>query len=186
MPPARTLPSCVMQMRLISVPLRPGHRHSRTYAGRDAASPCTAGSAQGTASPGRQPGETRHRHVAAPIVQQKTIDVMSEVIAEQELIAATVPQPERVMDKAIFEVVDVSDIPAASAPLRADIGRIGELWHALLELRPSKRLKVACRDRKHLGYTTRSLKEKAAKRGKAYQAVADGKVLFCWLEEQGR
>lgn len=89
----------------------------------------------------------------------------------------------RAMDRLVAEEVDIDAVPKTIASLRTPSGRAGELWLKFQTLAPGKALKVACRDKIHVGTTVRNLQEKAAVVGIKVGSKRMLTELWVWKEK---
>lgn len=94
--------------------------------------------------------------------------------------AAENPKQERYMDTLNAEEIDIKELPAEALLMRPPTGRMGELWKRFRALEPRRALKVACRDRVHVGSTDRGLREKAQKAGIRLMSRRVESTLYCW------
>lgn len=88
----------------------------------------------------------------------------------------------RVMDRLVADEFDIAEVPKTTLPARAPMGRAGELWERFQALAPGKALKVACRDKTHVGTTARSLNAKAKEAGIGMGCKRMPVELWVWRE----
>ena len=87
------------------------------------------------------------------------------------------------MDLLVSKEVGIDEIPA-EVLFRAPLGRAGQMWSQLLELRPGRALKVENRDIAHASRTRAHMCQKA--RGTKWVVVSkrDGSTLYLYLKER--
>lgn len=83
-----------------------------------------------------------------------------------------------------IEIVDFAAVPNNSTSQHRAFGRIGRLWTAFTKLPPGKAMKIACRDRKHVGSTARAMQERATKAGVSIGERRVNVDCFLWKEEE--